>query len=157
MVHHQAGLVRHAIFYKQVLDPDWQWVEMIRTSPDILSVTKLERLTGVARKLRNRVFVLTTCSMGLSLGDTLALQVGNFKDSILNCHQPSQKSKVSGRFPAALYCPGPHLLEVLGVGRAYEEIEKAYCSLNARASRPVLFPLIEILPVPRLEVIQIAG
>ncbi len=69
-------------FYKHVLDRDWQWVEMIRASkirslPDILSVMEIERLIGAARKLRYRVFILTTYSMGLRLGETLALQVGD--------------------------------------------------------------------------------
>jgi len=49
----------------------------IRSLPDILSVAEIERLIGAARKLRYRVFVLTTYSMGLRLGETLALQVGD--------------------------------------------------------------------------------
>jgi len=69
-------------FYKHVLGRDWQWVEMIRAPrvrslPDILSVTEIERLIGAARKLRYRVFVLTTYSMGLRLGEALALEVGD--------------------------------------------------------------------------------
>lgn len=69
-------------FYKHVLDRDWKWVEMIRAPkirslPDILSVTEIERLIGAARKLRYRVFMLTTYSMGLRLGETLALEVGD--------------------------------------------------------------------------------
>jgi integrase len=69
-------------FYKHVLERDWQWVKMIRAPkirslPDILSVAEIERLIGAARKLRYRVFVLTTYSMGLRLGETLALQVGD--------------------------------------------------------------------------------
>lgn len=69
-------------FYRHVLDRDWQWVEMIRAPriralPDILSVAEIERLIGAARKLRYRVFVLTTYSMGLRLGETLALEVGD--------------------------------------------------------------------------------
>ncbi|MCA1778083.1 MAG: tyrosine-type recombinase/integrase [Xanthomonadaceae bacterium] len=42
-----------------------------------MSVAEIERLMGAARKLRYRVFVLTTYSMGLRLGETLALQVGD--------------------------------------------------------------------------------
>jgi len=68
--------------YKHVLDRDWQWVEMIRAPtirslPDIVTVAEIERLIGAARKLRYRVFVLTTYSMGLRLGETLALEVGD--------------------------------------------------------------------------------
>lgn len=69
-------------FYQHVLERDWQWVEMIRAPrihslPDILSVAEIERLIGAARKLRYRVFVLATYSMGLRLGETLALEVGD--------------------------------------------------------------------------------
>jgi len=69
-------------FYKHVLGRDWRWVEMIRAPqirslPDILSLAEIERLIGSARKLRYRVFVLTTYSMGLRLGETLALEVGD--------------------------------------------------------------------------------
>lgn len=69
-------------FYQHVLERDWQWVKMIhapkvQSLPDILSVSEIERLMGAARKLRYRVFVLTTYSMGLRLGETLALEVGD--------------------------------------------------------------------------------
>lgn len=69
-------------FYKHVLKRNWQWVEMIKAPriqslPDILSVTEIERLAAAARKLRYRVFVLTTYSMGLRLGEALALEVGD--------------------------------------------------------------------------------
>ena len=69
-------------FWKHVLERDWQWVEIIKapkvnTLPDILAVAEVEQLIGAARKLRYRVFVLTTYSMGLRLGETLALQAGD--------------------------------------------------------------------------------
>jgi site-specific recombinase XerD len=49
----------------------------IRSLPDILSIAEIERLTGATRKLRYRVFVLATYSMGLPLGEALALPVGD--------------------------------------------------------------------------------
>ena len=69
-------------FWKHVLKRDWQWVEMIKAPkiqslPDVLSVAEVEQLIGATRKLRYRVFLLTTYSMGLRLGETLALQVGD--------------------------------------------------------------------------------
>jgi integrase len=69
-------------FWKHVLNRDWQWVEIIKapkvqTLPDILTVCEVEQLIGAARRLRYRVFVLTTYSMGLRLGETLALQLGD--------------------------------------------------------------------------------
>jgi integrase/recombinase XerD len=69
-------------FYQHVLKRNWQWVEMIRAPtirslPDILTVAEVERLIAAARKLRFRVFALTTYSMGLLLGETRALEVGH--------------------------------------------------------------------------------
>jgi integrase/recombinase XerD len=69
-------------FWKHVLKRDWQWVRIIkaprvRTLPDILSVAEVERLIGATRNLRYRVFLLATYSMGLRLGETLALEVGD--------------------------------------------------------------------------------
>ena len=69
-------------FWRYVLKLDWRWVEIIkppqvRTLPDILTVTQIEQLIGATRHLRYRVFLLATYSMGLRLGETLALQVGD--------------------------------------------------------------------------------
>jgi len=69
-------------FWKHVLKRDWQWIKMIKVPkvhslPDILTVSEVERLIGATRKLRYRVFLLATYSMGLRLGETLALQVGD--------------------------------------------------------------------------------
>ena len=69
-------------FWKHVLKRDWQWIQMIKVPkvhslPDILTVSEVERLIGATRKLRYRVFLLATYSMGLRLGETLALQVGD--------------------------------------------------------------------------------
>ncbi len=69
-------------FYQHVLKRDWSWVEIIKAPkihslPDILTLAEVERLIGATRKLRYRVFLLTTYSMGLRLGETLALEVGD--------------------------------------------------------------------------------
>jgi integrase len=69
-------------FWRHVLKLDWQWVNIIKppkisTIPDILTLAEVERLIGAARKLRYRVFFLTTYSMGLRLEETLSLQVGD--------------------------------------------------------------------------------
>lgn len=69
-------------FWRYVLKRDWRWVEIIkppqvRTLPDILTVAEIEQLIGATRHLRYRVFLLATYSMGLRLGETLALQVGD--------------------------------------------------------------------------------
>jgi integrase/recombinase XerD len=45
--------------------------------PDILTIDEVEQLIGATRKLRYRVFLLATYSMGLRLGESLSLQVGD--------------------------------------------------------------------------------
>ena len=67
-------------FWKHVLERDWQWINIIkapevRSLPDILTVAEVEQLIGATRKLRYRIFLLVTYSMGLRLGESLALQV----------------------------------------------------------------------------------
>jgi len=69
-------------FWKHVLKRDWRWLEIIKAPriqslPDILTPREVERLIGAARKLRYRVFILATYSMGLRLSETLALEVGD--------------------------------------------------------------------------------
>ena len=69
-------------FWRYVLKRDWQWVNIIKppkihTIPDILTPVEIEQLIGATRKLRYRVFLLTTYSMGLRLHEALSLQVGD--------------------------------------------------------------------------------
>lgn len=69
-------------FWKHVLKRDWQWVDIVkapkvRSLPDILTVGEVEQLIGATRKLRYRVFLLATYSMGLRLSETLSLQIGD--------------------------------------------------------------------------------
>lgn len=69
-------------FWRHVLKRDWQWIHIIKppkihTIPDILTPTEIEALIGKTRKLRYRVFLLTTYSMGLRLEEALSLQVGD--------------------------------------------------------------------------------
>ncbi|GAB6147273.1 tyrosine-type recombinase/integrase [Desulfocicer niacini] len=69
-------------FWKFVLKKEWKWVDIVKppkvkTIPDVLTPAEVEQIIGRTRKLRYRVFLLTTYSMGLRLGETLALQVGD--------------------------------------------------------------------------------
>ncbi len=69
-------------YWRYVLKRDWQWVNIIKppkihTIPDILTPVEIEQLIGATRKLRYRVFLLTTYSMGLRLGEALSLQAGD--------------------------------------------------------------------------------
>ena len=69
-------------FWQHILKRDWSWVKIIKpptvqTLPDILTLSEVEQLIGATCKLRYRVFLLTTYSMGLRLGETLSLEVGD--------------------------------------------------------------------------------
>ncbi len=69
-------------FYEHVLKRDWSWINIVKAPkiqslPDILTLTEVEQVVGATRKLRYRVFLLATYSMGLRLGETLALEVGD--------------------------------------------------------------------------------
>lgn len=69
-------------FWQYVLKKDWQWIEIIKvpkvqTLPDILSVSEIEQLIAVTYKLRYKVFILATYSMGLRLSEALSLHVGD--------------------------------------------------------------------------------
>ena len=69
-------------FRKFVLEQDWEWINIVKppkvkTIPDILTTTEIEKVIGATRKLRYRIFLLTTYSMGLRLGEALSLQVGD--------------------------------------------------------------------------------
>jgi len=69
-------------YWKHILAKDWQWIDIvkppkIKTIPDILTLTEIERLIAATRMLRYRVFILVTYSMGLRLDEALTLQVGD--------------------------------------------------------------------------------
>jgi site-specific recombinase XerD len=67
-------------FWKHVLKRDWTWLDLVKAPrvqslPDVLTRTEVEQLIGATRKLRYRVFLLMTYSMGLRLGEAISLQV----------------------------------------------------------------------------------
>jgi len=69
-------------FWKHVLKQDWQWLNLIKpptvkSIPDILTREEIALLVHSARKLRYRVFLFTTYSLGLRLQEALSLQVGD--------------------------------------------------------------------------------
>jgi len=69
-------------YWRHILKKDWQWIDIVKppivkTIPDILTPSEIERLIGATRKLRYRVFLLVTYSMGLRLEEALSLQMGD--------------------------------------------------------------------------------
>ena len=69
-------------FYKHVLNKQWGWVDIVkppqvRSLPDILTPDEMALVINCARELRYQVYILTTYSMGLRLGEALNLKVGD--------------------------------------------------------------------------------
>jgi len=69
-------------FYKHVLNKQWYWVDIVkppqvRSLPDILTPEEVALLINSTRELRYQVYILTTYSMGLRLGEALNLKVGD--------------------------------------------------------------------------------
>jgi len=63
------------IYFAELVEShSWATVRVDRNG---LHISEVEKLIAAARKLRYRVFVLATYSMGLRLSETLSLQVGD--------------------------------------------------------------------------------
>lgn len=78
-------------FYKHVLDKQWRWVDIVKPPrtkvlPDILTLREVERLINGTRELRYQTFILIAYSMGLRLGETLNLQVGDIDSGRMKVH-----------------------------------------------------------------------
>lgn len=69
-------------FYEQVLAESMPWINMVQPPkvqalPDVLTLEEIAELICRTRERRFRIFWLATYSMGLRLGETLALEVGD--------------------------------------------------------------------------------
>ena len=69
-------------YWRHILKKDWQWIDIVKPPkvknlPDILTSAEIEHLIAATCKLRYRVFLLVTYSMGLRLEEALSLQVGD--------------------------------------------------------------------------------
>jgi integrase len=85
-------------FYKHVLDKQWQWVDIVkppqvRSLPDILTPDELALLINSNRELRYQVYILTTYSMGLRLGEALNLKVGDIDAQLNRVHVRNGKGR----------------------------------------------------------------
>lgn len=145
-------------FWKHILKRDWQWVNIIKAPkvqslPDILTVSEVEQLIGATRKLRYRVFLLTTYSMGLRLGETLALQVGDIDGQRKQVHIRRGKGHkdrlvplpdLSYRALRALWCKHrhSHLLFPNPVGSP-ERIRSATTSMNRGGTQAAMKAVVE--------------
>ena len=85
-------------FYRHVLGKDWQWVEIVKPPqvkvlPDILTLKEIERMINGTRELRYQTFILVAFSMGLRLGETLNLKVGDIDAERMKVHIRLGKGK----------------------------------------------------------------
>ena len=78
-------------FYKHVLNRKWIWVDIVKPPqqkilPDILTQSEIEHIINSTRELRYQTFILTAYSMGLRLGETLELKVGDIDAKRMKVH-----------------------------------------------------------------------
>jgi integrase len=144
-------------FWKHVLKRDWSWLDIVKAPkiqslPDILSLAEVEQLIGAARKLRYRVFLLATYSMGLRLGETLALEVGDIDAQRKQVHIRRGKGHKDRLVPLpdltcralrALWCKhrNPRLLFPNPVGSP-ERIRKATTHMHRGGAQKALQVLL---------------
>ncbi len=85
-------------FYQHILKREWQSVDIVKppqvkTLPDVLTLKEIERLINGTRELRYQTFILVCFSMGLRLGETLSLRVGDIDNERMKVHVRQAKGK----------------------------------------------------------------
>jgi site-specific recombinase XerD len=85
-------------FYKHVLDKHWQWIDIVKPPhvkvlPDILTLQQIEQLINATRELRYQTFILVSFSMGLRLGETLSVKIGDIDAQRMKLHIRLGKGK----------------------------------------------------------------
>lgn len=78
-------------FYSRVLKKTWEDIPLIKPPkttriPDILSVDQLQHLVAATSKLSYRVFFFTAYSLGLRLGEAIALKIGDIDSVAMRVH-----------------------------------------------------------------------
>lgn len=78
-------------FHRYVLDREMEWIKIIRpprvhTLPDVPTREEVHRLINTVRKLRYRIFLLVVYSLGLRIGEGLALEVADIDGSQRRVH-----------------------------------------------------------------------
>ena len=78
-------------FYKHVLGKQWTWVNIVKppsvkTLPDIMSSDEISLMINSTREARYQTFILTAYSMGLRLGETLNLKIGDIDAAYPRVH-----------------------------------------------------------------------
>lgn len=78
-------------FYLYVLKRGWQDIPLVKSPrvkrlPDVLTIEEVYLLLARTRVLSYRVFFFTTYSLGLRLGEALALEVGDIDGNKMRVH-----------------------------------------------------------------------
>src|SRR5258706_7487093 len=94
-------------FTEHVLRKPWTMPNFIRPPkvsrlPDIVSVAEAQALFGATRVLSYRVFFFTLYSLGLRLGEGLALTVGDIDGERMRVHVRDAKGNRDGLVPLPL-------------------------------------------------------
>jgi len=102
-------------FWEYTQEKDWDWVAIVKppqvkTLPDVLTIGEVETLLNTVRKMRYQVFLFTTYSMGLRLGETLKLRVADIDSKTMRVHIRDGKGEktASCRFPTLHSKPCAH-------------------------------------------------
>lgn len=85
-------------FYKHTLNKQWDWIDIVkppqvRSLPDILTAEEIALVINSTRELRYQVYILTTYSMGLRLGEALNLKVGDIDAKLHRVHIRNGKGR----------------------------------------------------------------
>lgn len=85
-------------FYTHVLKKEWPWVAIVKPPqkkvlPDVLSREEVAHFINRTRELRYQVFILTSYSMGLRLGEALNLTVADIDSQRMRVHVRQGKGK----------------------------------------------------------------
>ena len=72
-------------FWKYILKKDWEWINIVKppkvkTLPDILTISEIEKIIGTTRKLRYRIFFLCVASTLKILPEPQKFGRGNWLD-----------------------------------------------------------------------------
>lgn len=107
-------------YFEQVLGREFPYLDLVkppvvRSLPDILTAQDLAQLIVRTRELHYRVFWLTSYSLGLRLGETLSLRVGDIDAQRRHVHVRAGK----GRKDRFVYLPELTLASLRGLWRRH--------------------------------------
>ena len=126
-------------FFEHVLGREFPWLDLVKPPvaqrlPDILTAHELAQLIVRTREVQYRVFWLTSYSMGLRLGETLALRVGDIDAQRQQIHVRGGK----GRKDRFVYLPALTLASLRGLWRRHRHPQWLFPGRLAPGGGPAL-------------------